>query len=136
MAANIRNMLPSIPNALQYQLPTITNGLEMCPSISDIRNQFPTSINLKDMEWLTMPKNVWYRCPTTNKLEVCPKELLKVSVMIGGAVVVVGVAGYYVFPLLGFGSTGPVAKTFAASWHETQKLAFDLFLLNSLNCKQ
>lgn len=110
-------MLPSMPS-MQYQIPAIRNGLEKCPSISDIRDQCSTPINLQEM-WSKVP-NVWYRCPKTNKPEVCSENLLKLSAMIGSAVAVSGVAGYYYFfPSVGFSGTGPAAKSFAAAWQST-----------------
>lgn len=63
--------------------------------------------------------NVWYRCPKTNKPEVCSENLWKLRGMIGGTVVVSGVAGYYLLPSIGFSAIGPDPGSFAAACQST-----------------
>lgn len=124
---NIRNILSAIPtlqycttfgipnNALPYQIPVKKNDLEnLLVPMSNVPIGGPPPIDLMDW-WPKMP-NIWYRCPKTNKPEVCPENLLKLSAMIGGTVLVCGVAGYYSFSAFGFATAGIRANSFATVW--------------------
>lgn len=114
-----------IPNVSREMIPSFLrktpaipeNFLEICPSISDIQKRLPTVEHLKAIN-VTLP-NVWYRCPQTNKPEVCPENLLRLSAMIGSAVVVGGVAGYYILPAVGFSPMGPDPGSLAATYQST-----------------
>lgn len=111
-----------IPNLSREMLPGFLrktpampeNLLEICPSISEIPNRLPTLAQLKEIE-VKLP-NVWYRCPKTNKPEVCPENLLKLGVMVGGAAAAGGIAGYYFLPAIGFSPIGPDPGSLAAAY--------------------
>lgn len=101
-----------IPSFLRKKPAIPENFLEICPSISDVQKRLPTVAQLKQLT-ASVP-NVWYRCPNTNKPEVCPENLLKLSAMIGSAAIVGGVAGYYILPAIGFSPIGPDPGSVAA----------------------
>lgn len=113
MIPNIREMLP---NFLKTR-PAIPDVLEKCPSLSDMQKHLPTISDLKDIS--AKVPNLWYRCPNTNKPEVCSENLWKIRAIVGGAAVAGGVAGYYILPTLGFGAIGPDPGTVAASWQSS-----------------
>lgn len=110
---NVRDMLPDFFK----KAPPISDVLGKCPSLSDIQKHLPTITNLKEIS-VAVP-NLWYRCPKTNKPEVCAENLWKLRAIVGGTAVVGGVAGYYILPAVGFSPIGPDPATLAASWQSS-----------------
>lgn len=113
MIPNVRDM---IPNFLK-KAPTIPEVLEKCPSLSDMKKQIPTLTSLKEITGAV--PSLWYKCPETNKPEVCSENLWKLRSIVGGTVVASGVAAYYILPSLGFSAIGPDPGSFAAAWQSS-----------------
>lgn len=110
-------MIPNVKDMLPNFLKKAPDVFDKFPSLSDIQKHCPTITNLKDIS-IAVP-NLWYRCPETNKPEICSENLWKLRAICGGTVAVGGAVGYYLLPTVGFSPIGPDPGTYAAAWQSS-----------------